>query len=83
MSLSKLFCLQLSTGPNQVVIPTWLKKLLTGRLSIKQKKSYGKCSVILNTFLYLFSKKKCYLSGLDFTIPNREDPDQTASLEAV
>ena len=44
---------------------------------------YGKCSKILNTFLFLFLCKKLVIrAGIDkilVRIANREDPDQTAS----
>ena len=50
-------------------------------------KIYDKCSKILNTFLFLLSTKLLVFSdGIDKTlvrIANREDPDQTASSEAV
>ena len=35
------------------------------------------------TLFSFCSQIKCCLSGLEFTIANREDPDQTASSEAV
>ena len=46
------------------------------------------CSKILNTFLFLFSKKMLVFRAGIFTkmlvrISNREDTDQTASSEAV
>ena len=48
---------------------------------------YGKCSKILNTFLILFSNKMLiFRAGIHkilVRIANREDPDQTASSEAV
>ena len=48
---------------------------------------YGKCSEILNFFHFLFSKKMSVIrTGIHIIlvrIVNREDPDQTASLEAV
>ena len=48
---------------------------------------YGKCSKILNTFHFLFSKKLWVIrAGIHKNFdrkPNREDPDQTASSEAV
>ena len=47
------------------------------------KPNYGKCSKILNTFIFLCSNKVLVL-GLEFTkkllrIANREGPDRTAS----
>ena len=49
--------------------------------------SYGNCSKISNTFLYLFSiKMLVFRAGIHkmlLIIANREDPDQTASSEAV
>ena len=49
--------------------------------------TYGKCSKILNTFLCLFSNKmltvKAYIHKMLVRKTNREDPDQTASSEAV
>ena len=51
------------------------------------KTLYGKCSKILNTFLSLFSNKiMVFRAGIHkflVRVANREDPDQTASLEAV
>ena len=48
---------------------------------------YDKCSKILNTFLFLFSNKMLvFRAGIHqmlVRIANREDPDQTASSEAV
>ena len=48
---------------------------------------YGKCSKISNTFLLLFSNKMViFRAGIHkilVRIENREDPDQTASSEAV
>ena len=48
---------------------------------------YGKCSKISNTFLILFSNKNLVINGENHKmlvrIANREDPDQTASSEAV
>ena len=47
----------------------------------------GKCSKILNTFLFLFSNKMLVIRAgthkMLFRIANREDFDQTASQEAV
>ena len=54
---------------------------------IHKKKIIGKCSKILNTFLFLFSNKMLVIrTGTHkkfVRIANREDPDQTASEEAV
>ena len=48
---------------------------------------YSKCSKILNTFLFSFSNKiLLFMAGIKKmldSIANREDPDQTASEEAV
>ena len=48
---------------------------------------YSKCSKISNTFLFLFSTKMMVVRDgihkMFVRIANREDPDQTASLEAV
>ena len=48
---------------------------------------YGKCSKISNTFLFLFSNKMLvFRAGIHkflVRVANREDPDQTASSEAV
>ena len=50
-------------------------------------REYGKCSKISYTFLFLFSNKmlifRAGIHNMDVRIANREDPDQTASLEAV
>ena len=49
--------------------------------------NYRKCSQILNTFLFLFSAKimviRAGIHKIHVRIANREDPDQTASSEAV
>ena len=48
---------------------------------------YGKCSKISNTFLFLFSNKmlvfRARIQKTLLRIALREDPDQTASSEAV
>ena len=48
---------------------------------------YGKCSKISNTHLFLFSTKmlavRARIHKMLVRIANREDPDQTASSEAV
>ena len=48
---------------------------------------YGKHSKILNTFLFLLLNKmlciKAGIHNIHVRIRNREDPDQTASSEAV
>ena len=58
-------------------------------LAEKCKKNvfFGKCSKILNSFLFLFSNKllvfRAGIHKMCVRIANREDPDQTASSEAV
>ena len=48
---------------------------------------YGQCSEIVNTLLFLFSNKmvviRAGINKMIVRIANREDPDQTASSEAV
>ena len=48
---------------------------------------YGKCSKIQNTFLFLFSDKMLVIMAATRKMPvkiaNSEDPNQTASSEAV
>ena len=48
---------------------------------------HGKCSKISNTYLFLFSKQNVgFRAGIHkmvVRIANKEDPDQTASSEAV
>ena len=48
---------------------------------------FGECSIVSNTFLVLFSNKillfKAGICKLLVRMTNREDPDQTASSEAV
>ena len=48
---------------------------------------YGKCSKISNTSLFLFSNNMLFFSAgihkMLVRITNREDPDQSASLETV
>ena len=49
-------------------------------------KMYNKCSKILNIFHFLLSTMLVIRDGIDkmlVRIANREDPDQTASSEAV
>ena len=52
-----------------------------------KKRNYSKCSKISNTFLILFSNKMLiFRAGIHkilVRIANWEDPDQTASSEAV
>ena len=52
-------------------------------LSASVKKSQGKCSKILKTFLVLFTNKMLVIMNENhkmlFRIANRENPDQTAS----
>ena len=47
---------------------------------------YGKCSKILNIFVFLFFNKilviRTGIHKMHVRIANREDPDQTASSEA-
>ena len=48
--------------------------------------AYGKCSKILDTSLSVLKSNVCLYAGIQkmvVTIANREDPDQTASSEAV
>ena len=49
--------------------------------------NYGRCSKILNTFLFLFPNEMLvFIAGIHKMfeeIANREDTDQTASSEAV
>ena len=61
---------------------------LTGAvLSVTDESIYCKCSKILNAFLALFSDKvfvfRAGIHKMIIRIANREDPDQTASSEAV
>ena len=44
---------------------------------------YSKCSKIWNTLFFLFSNKLAGMHKMVVRIANREDPDQTASSEAV
>ena len=61
--------------------------LLLSLLSVSVCFTYGKCSKILNAFLLLFSNKMLLFNAgihkMFFRKTNREDPDQTASEEAV
>ena len=70
---------------NTVVDP--LTHNLKGTRMSKNKLTYGKCSKISNTFLILFSNKilifRAGIHKILVRIANREDPDQTASSEAV
>ena len=55
--------------------------------TVKHLSQYGKLSKISPTFHFLFSKKMCVIRAeihkILVRIANREDPDQTASSEAV
>ena len=55
--------------------------------SVSILSNYGKCSMVLNTFLSLFSNGmlviRAGIGKIFFRIANREDPDQTASSEAI
>ena len=69
-----------------IVLTSW--KISVEKSSFQIKKiHYGKCSKISNTFLFLFSNKMLvFRAGIHkmlVIIANREDPDQTASPEAV
>ena len=68
LSLKPLFCLFLSGRLRRVLL-------------------YYICSKIFNLFLFLFSNKivvnRTGIHQMFVRIPNREDPDQTASSEAV
>ena len=59
----------------------------TNRFHSNSDQWYGKCSKTLNSFLFLFSNKMLAFRARFYKmlvrIANREDPDQTASLEAV
>ena len=70
---------------NTVVDP--LTHNLKGTRMSKNKLTYGKCSKISNNFLILFSNKvlifRAGIHKILVRIANREDPDQTASSEAV
>ena len=54
---------------------------------LKSISTYCKCSKVSNTFLFLFSNKMLiFRAGIHkmlVRIANREDPDETASSEAV
>ena len=54
---------------------------------IKISSTYGKCSKISHTFLFLISNKllvfRAGIHEMLVRIADREDPDQTASSEAV
>ena len=54
---------------------------------VRKLNTYSKCSKISNTFLFLFSSKMLVFgTGIHkflVRVANREDPDQTASEEAV
>ena len=56
-------------------------------LSSTEKIIYGECCKISNTFLFLYSNKMLgFRAGIHEMLvrtANREDPDQTASSEAV
>ena len=57
------------------------------RVRKAREERYGTFSEILNTFLFLFSNKmfaiRAGIQEMIVRIANREDPDQTASEEAV
>ena len=64
-----------------------MKALLVMLCHINVTKDYSKGSKIVNTFLFLFSNKisvtMASIHKMLAIIANRDDPDQTASLEAV
>ena len=64
-----------------------LKDTIKHMLKLEGNPKYGKCPKISNTFLFLFSTKMLAIrAGIHkrlVRIANREDPDQTASSEAV
>ena len=66
-------------------IITWYKKHKCSRYKIHI--NFGKCSKILSSFLFLFSARmwviRAGIHKMLVRIANREDPDQTASSEAV
>ena len=51
------------------------KLVIQWQLFFISSKSYGKCSRIMNTFLFLFSK--CWFHKTLVRIATRADPDQT------
>ena len=63
------------------------QKIYMGQPMKSCKHYYSKCSKIVNTFLFLFSNKILVIRAeshkMFVRIANREDPDQTASSEAV
>ena len=65
----------------------WLRNKKIIFLLRTLSKVLGKCSKVLNTFLYLSSNKmlgiRARIHKMCVRIANREDPGQTASSEAV
>ena len=61
--------------------------MLDVRANSRDIGTYAKCSKISNTFHFLFSNKmlviRVGIHKMFVRIENREDPDQTASSEAV
>ena len=72
-------------GSKKVLIWTYVFYIFPG-IWLRQYMC-GKCSKISNTFLFLFSNKMLVIRAgshkMVVRIANREDPDQTASSDAV
>ena len=52
--------------------------VVTGAMHVQTELSYGKCPIISNTFLFLFTAKMLVIYKMLVRIANREYPDQTA-----
>ena len=81
-TIEYLVC-QLHSGGILIPVSNFFKKLSFFNFFLR----YSKCSKISNTFLFLFSNKMLvFRAGIHkflARVANSEDPDQTASKEAV
>ena len=70
-------CIKQAKSSRQQAVQMNIFTAVLCALKVCSEENCGKCSKIFNTFLILFSNKKLVRNL------NREDPDQTASSEAV
>ena len=61
---------------SDILISHRTKLVIQWQLFFISSKCYGKCSKLMNTFLFLFSK--CWFHKMLVRIASRENPDQTA-----
>ena len=80
-------CIKQAKSSRQQAVQMNIFTAVLCALKVSLEENYGKCSKISNTFLILFSNKMLVIRAetqkMLFRKANREDPDQTASEEAV